>query len=118
MPLPGSFVLAGNLALSTSLGAQLGNDSSSLGRGEGFVEKYTVLLHQTCVLIMRDIFFKKRVCEGGWVWVLEGGTKRQEITLCTRCAQFQHNKKPPVRWFWISFCQRNHLHDQILFLLM
>lgn len=55
MPLPGSFVLAGNLAPSTSLGAQLGNDSSSLGRGEGFVEKYTVLLHRTCVLMMRDI---------------------------------------------------------------
>lgn len=61
MPLPGSFVLAGNLALSTSLGAQLGDDSSSLGRGEGFVEKYTVLLHQTCVLMMRDIFKKTSV---------------------------------------------------------
>lgn len=82
-PQPGSFVLAGNLALSSSPGAQLTSDSGNVGSRERLGwELHCVIATDVCGSDERWGFllfvFK------GWAWVLRGGTKRQEVALLYR----------------------------------
>lgn len=82
-PQPGSFVLAGNLALSSSPGAQLTSDSGNVGSRERLGwELHCVIATDVCGSDERWGFllfvFK------GWAWVLRGGTKRQQVALLYR----------------------------------
>lgn len=82
-PQPGSFVLAGNLALSSSPGAQLTSDSGNVeSRKRLGWELHCVIATDVCGSDERWGFllfvFK------GWAWVLKGGTKRQEVALLYR----------------------------------